>query len=208
MINEKKLVRVNAISYALVSVFGLLVLGWDWRPILWLFWLNTISAVLVGAVRAARISQKGSQLKAGFGIVREFTFPYLPVYGIFLLLPVYVFPLDEGYAAINGVMPALQLGQIFILWALQMAVEVTLACVRSNGERGDSERDVVETVGGRVGSTHLGIIAGYFLIIPFGGHLYAVAVGLIVINSLISYLSTLGKKKGRAKGRSLNNNKR
>jgi len=199
MINEKVLVRINAVSYAIVSAFGLLALGWDWRPILWLYWLNTISAVLVGAVRAARVSHKGARLKAGLSIIREFIFPFLPVYGLFLLLPVYAFPLDEEYAAINGVMPALKLGQILAIWVLQMTVEIILACVgNDSGGRRERKRDITEAVEGRVGSTHLGIIAGYFLIIPFGGHLYAVAIGLIIINSFISYLSTLDKKK-RAK---------
>jgi len=77
-------------------------------------------------------------------------------------------------------------------------VEIILACVGNNsGGRRERKRDITEAVEGRVGSTHLGIIAGYFLIIPFGGHLYAVAIGLIIVNSFISYLSTLNKKRAK-----------
>lgn len=162
--------------YLALPLVGLFVWGWDWRPIVLLYWLENITiggAVFISLVRRARL---GEGVQAGFpaafflmhyGI---FTF----VHGVFVIVLITLVPVmtDTPAAPFNS-------WWVLVAWLVTTLVQWWLAV------RADSPRvDGIAKAYGRVIVLHVVILGAVWLIAAFGLP-SIVAVALVVLHAVV-----------------------
>ncbi|MBA4247008.1 MAG: hypothetical protein C0444_01755 [Microbacterium sp.] len=204
---------LTLVAYTALPLVGVLWLGWDWREIVLLYWLENISlgaAMFVTLLRTARAtpvatpaetadtteqSTDPTTLHPAAGIMLAFFFSVH--YGMFTLVHgILVYALITG-----GLGPAtevdrpLNLGGVLLVWAIGGAVQVVAAVIGSlPDKRGTS---LMMSAYPRIIVLHLTIILGVFAIImlQWGP---AAAIVLIAFHALIT-LSTWMLSDRRAK---------
>lgn len=213
---------LTLVAYTALPLVGVLWLGWDWREIVLLYWLENISlgaAMFVTLLRTARATPVASPAPAATpeapaetttgdatepdpttqhpaaGIMLAFFFSVH--YGMFTLVHgIFVYALITG-----GLGPTtesdrpLNLGGVLLVWAIGGAVQVVAAAIGSlPDKRGTS---LMMSAYPRIIVLHLTIILGVFaiIILQWGA---AAAIVLIAIHALIT-LSTWMLSDRRAK---------
>lgn len=166
-------------AFTLLPLVGVLLLGWDWREVLVLYWLENVSlgaAMLVRMIRAARGDGGSPIFPALFFAVH---------YGIFTLVHgVFVFAIVAGAFLPGLPSPATPLdgGGILLVWAVAGALQLVLAAISplpaARGMR------LMMSAYPRVIVLHLAILGSAFLIAILGLPAIA-AVLLIVLHALV-----------------------
>lgn len=216
---------LTLVAYTALPLVGVLWLGWDWREIVLLYWLENISlgaAMFVTLLRTARATPVATPAETtpettpeapaettttdptttdpttqhpAAGLMLAFFFSVH--YGMFTLVHgVFVYLLITG-----GLGPAtevdrpLNLGGVFLVWAIGGAVQVVASVIGSlPHKRGTS---LMMSAYPRIIVLHLTIILGVFAIIMLGWGA-AAAIVLIAFHALIT-LSTWMLSDRRAK---------
>jgi hypothetical protein len=201
---------LTLVAYTALPLVGVLWLGWDWREIVLLYWLENISlgaAMFVTLLRTARATPVATPVPAetaADSTTETTTTPdpttLHPAAGIMLALffatHYGMFTLVHGifvYALITGGLgPAtatdrpLNLGGVLLVWAIGGAVQVVAALIGLlPHKRGTS---LMMSAYPRIIVLHLTIILGVFAIIMLGWGA-AAAIVLIGIHALITVMT-------------------
>ncbi|WP_167052243.1 DUF6498-containing protein [Salinibacterium sp. ZJ77] len=188
-------IGVDIALYVLLPALGILAWGWDWRPVVVLFWLDNITIgvlTLISLVRRRRAGEVPSSMHPLFFALH---------YGIFTTVHgVFVFIIVMGAQSFSaGIGPAaeaepLPLVPILIAWGAASLVQWALAAF--------SKTPFTDGVGGAYGRVvvlHLTILLGVFLIITL--QLPAiVAIVLVVLRALAEALIMGRRAAGAAAG--------
>ena len=83
---------IRAIVYLAIPVAGLLLAGWDWRPIVLLYWLENVTVGAVTAIGLARRRSGGQTvaMPAWFFVIHYGIFTF--VHGIFVAAFMVILP--------------------------------------------------------------------------------------------------------------------
>lgn len=204
---------LTLVAYTALPLVGVLWLGWDWREIVLLYWLENISlgaAMFVTLLRTARATPVATPAETAdtteqstdpttqhpaAGLMLAFFFSVH--YGMFTVVHgLFVFALvTSGFGIPTEPDRPLNLGGVLLVWAIGGAVQVVAAAIGSlPDKRGTS---LMMSAYPRIIVLHLTIILGVFAIImlQWGP---AAAIVLIAFHALIT-LSTWMLSDRRAK---------
>lgn len=197
---------LTLVAYTALPLVGVLWLGWDWREIVLLYWLENISlgaAMFVTLLRTARATPVATPAETTAEAPTEQTTDPTTQHPAAGLMLAFFFSIHYGmftlvhgisvYALITGGLgPAtetdrpLNLGGVLLVWAIGGAVQVVAAVIGSlPDKRGTS---LMMSAYPRIIVLHLTIILGVFAIIMLGWG-PAAAIVLIAFHALIT-LST------------------
>lgn len=149
--------------YLVLPLLGLFVWGWDWRPIVLLYWLENITiggvtliALIRGSIRARRGEGPPNSMAWPFFIVHYGMFTF--VHGVFVWVLILVTPFFASHTA----PAAFDFRWVVVPWAVAGLVQLYLA-IRTP----ELPPSPVGTAYARVFALHLAIIGGVGLIIAF-----------------------------------------
>lgn len=162
--------------YLVLPLVGLFLWGWDWRPIVLLYWLENITIGGVVFISLVRRARGGDGIQAGFPaaffLVHYGIFTF--VHGVFVIVMISLVPIMTGTP-----------GAPFNPWWLLLAWLVTTLIQWWLALRADPPRvDGIAKAYGRVIVLHLVILGAVWLIAAFGLP-SIVAVALVVLHAVI-----------------------
>ena len=178
---------LDAALYLALPLLGLFVWGWDWRPIVLLYWLENVTIGVVTAIGLARRSRAGiaSGMPWPFFLAHYGIFTF--VHGGFVIVGITIIPLVMGVPA-PPFNPLLVVGA----WALVTVVQIVLAVGREVPQSSGIGRAYA-----RVMVLHVTVLGAVWLIAAF--QLPAiVAVFLVVLHALVDVASTLIGSRARS----------
>lgn len=172
---------VDLVVYVLVPVIGLLFWGWDWRPIVLLYWLEnvTIGVTTYLALRRSRAAGgPQAQLPPEFFLMHYGTFTL--VHGVFVIVMLILIP-------VIAEVPAEWFNPVWVIlaWAVASVIQVVLA-VRATPPPPAG----VGHAYGRVIALHITVVLAVWLIVELS--LPAMmAIMLVVLHGAIQLGSLL-----------------
>ena len=167
-------VALDIALYLLLPLVGLFVWGWDWRPIVLLYWLENITiggVTFISLVKRARAGEPAS-MPAAFFLMHYGMFTF--VHGVFVIVMIGLVPVITDT-------PAEPFNPLWIVaaWLLATLVQWFLAL------RADPPMPAgVGRAYGRVVVLHLTILGAVWLIAAFGLP-SIVAVFLVVLHAIV-----------------------
>lgn len=188
-------IALDVALYLVLPLVGLFVWGWDWRPIVLLYWLENITiggATFISLVRRARDGEP-TGMPAGFFLMHYGMFTF--VHGVFVVVMIGLIPVMTGTEAA----PFDPLWVVAV-WLLATLVQWFLAL--------RAEPPLPSGIGrayGRVIVLHLTILGAVWLIAAFGLPAI-VAVFLVLLHALVDIaglvLPVLARRRAAAAGAS------
>lgn len=182
-------VALDVVLYLVLPLVGLFVWGWDWRPIVLLYWLENITiggVTFISLVKRARAGEPQG-MPAGFFLMHYGLFTF--VHGVFVIVMIGLIPVitDTPAAPFNPLW-------VVAAWLLATLVQWFLAL------RADPPmRAGIGPAYARVIVLHLTILGAVFLI-AFFGLPSIVAVFLVVLHALVDIAGLLAPKFLRGSG--------
>lgn len=203
------------IVYVALPILGMLFLGWDWRSIILLYWLENVTVGIrnvISMIRTVRVSDPGEQpmivngqpvtsTRAKPMLVLFFMFHYelfTVVHGVFVLLIVSgVFSFfggrPDGFGA--GGLGGLDMPGILLVWGVGSIVQIVI-----DGFTSRSELPSVSTLFWRpyrrIIALHVTILGGAWLIARFDWP--PIAAILLVALHFVTDLWNPAEKRGEA----------
>jgi len=171
-------ITLDVALYLVLPLVGLFVWGWDWRPIVLLYWLENITiggVTFFSLVKRARAGDPGG-MPAWFFFIHYGMFTF--VHGVFVIVMIGLIPVitDTPAAPFNPLW-------IVAAWLLATLIQWFLAL------RADPPPQAgVGRAYGRVVVLHLTILGGVWLIAAFGLPAI-VAVFLVVLHAVVDIAS-------------------
>ncbi len=184
---------LDAALYLALPLLGLFVWGWDWRPIVLLYWLENVTiggSVFISLVRRAR-GGEGVQagLPASFFLLHYGIFTF--VHGIFVVVGLTLFPILTG-ARVEPFQPL----WVVLAWLVTTLVQWYLALRADPPQQGGVGRAYA-----RVIVLHLTVLGAVGLIAAFGLPAI-VAVFLVVLHALVDTIAfVVGSRMASARYR-------
>ena len=190
--------------YVALPLVGLLVLGWDWRPIVLLYWLENITVggvTFIGLIRA-RIARRAAGNPVGsagmhpaFFLVHYglFTFVHGVFVGVLVMIPTALAPASPMTFAPASAEPV-PFGLLVLAWAATTVVQWVLASVTKTPQPGGVGRAYA-----RIFALHLAILGGVWLIISLG--LPAIVAIVLVVLHAIADAVMFSMERGVASGK-------
>ncbi|AYF98058.1 DUF6498-containing protein [Protaetiibacter intestinalis] len=165
--------------YLVLPLVGLFAWGWDWRPIVLLYWLENITIGGVVFISLVRRARGGEGVQAGFPAAfflmhyGLFTF----VHGVFVIVGITLIPImtDTPGAPFNP-------WWVLLAWLLTTAVQWVLALRVVPPRPGG-----IGSAYGRVIVLHVVILGAVWLIAAFGLP-STVAVALVVLHAVVDVI--------------------
>jgi hypothetical protein len=188
----------QVLFFAAVPIVGMIFLGWDWREILVLYWLENVSLGITSVVKMLMTPISGGGAAGTFGkffLVFFFMIHYgmfCTVHGVFVFLLVYgEMPIVEMPATPFNIGPVLMFWLLSLGWQIIMTV-VKMSTMRQSGKTVDVSNkskanmlsDTFVAPYARIVPLHIAIIFGVMLMTVTGLQ-YATAVLLIVIHTAV-----------------------
>jgi len=182
-------IALDVALYLALPLVGLFVWGWDWRPIVLLYWLENITiggATFISLVRRARAGEPQG-MPAGFFLMHYGLFTF--VHGVFVVVMINLIPVmtDTPAAPFDPLL-------VVAVWLLTTLVQWFLAL--------RADPPLPSGIGrayGRVVVLHLTILGAVWLIAAFGLPAI-VAVFLVVLHAIVDIaglvLPALAKRRG------------
>jgi len=182
-------IALDVALYLALPLVGLFVWGWDWRPIVLLYWLENITiggATFISLVRRARAGEPQG-MPAGFFLMHYGLFTF--VHGVFVIVMINLIPVMTDT-------PAAPFDPLWVVavWLLTTLVQWFLAL--------RADPPLPSGIGrayGRVIVLHLTILGAVWLIAAFGLPAI-VAVFLVVLHAIVDIaglvLPSLAKRRG------------
>lgn len=161
--------------YVGLPLVGLFVWGWDWRPIVLLYWLENVTIgglTFISLERRRRGGAPSGGMPPFFFLAHYGIFTF--VHGVFVIVMLSLLPSISGVQG-EPFSPVL----VISAWVLATSVQWLLA-VRADPPRVDG----IGRAYARVGALHVTILGGVWLIIAFGLPAI-VAVALVLVHALI-----------------------
>ena len=169
-------VWIDLAVFIVLPLVGLFAWGWDWRPIVLLYWLENITlggVVFIALVRRARGGEGiATGLPAGFFAMHYGIFTF--VHGVFVIVMIGLVPIiaDTPAAPFNPLW-------LVLIWLATTAVQWMLALRADPPPVGG-----IAKAYGRVIVLHLTVIGAVWLIVAFGLP-SIVAVFLVVLHAVV-----------------------
>jgi len=186
---------LQIIIYSVLPLLGVLFLGWDWKQILILFWLENITVGLMAIVAMARTNDalagtvtlnkdSGMRLNGAVAKVTGITF-FVLHYGMFTFIDgIFVFALTSGVLmTLNLSHAELPAGILVVLgmWATASVVKITVAFIQP-APTNPIEQQMFNPYK-RIIPLHIAIVLGAFAMILLG--LPSIAVIVLIVIKLI-----------------------
>lgn len=198
---------LGLLIFVAVPVVGILWLGWDWREVVLLYWLENVTVgvvTVISMLRSPRLTDAGrtpitfngsSRPAPRFGLVLFFMAHYgifTLVHGVFVLLMVRgVFGMYAGKPPALDAAP-IDLGGILLTWGVGSVVQIVLACI--------APRDGLAAVGTlfsspyrRIIVLHVTVLGGAWLISRLDWPA-AAALLLVALHFALDLRSALGER--------------
>lgn len=178
-------IALDVALYLVLPLVGLFVWGWDWRPIVLLYWLENITiggVTFLTLVKQARAGDPGG-MPAWFFFIHYGMFTF--VHGVFVIVMIGLIPVITNT-------PAAPFDPLWIVgaWLLATLVQWVLA-LRANPPL----QAGIGRAYGRVIVLHLTILGAVWLIAAFGLPAI-VAVFLVVLHAVIDVTGLVAKSIG------------
>ncbi|MFT4028334.1 MAG: DUF6498-containing protein [Protaetiibacter sp.] len=171
---------LDAALYLVLPLVGLFVWGWDWRPIVLLYWLENITIgglVAIGLIRRRARGERGG-MPWWFFLVHYGIFTF--VHGVFVVVMIALVPVMTGTPA--APMP---LSWILGLWFVASLVQWVLAIIAEPPPSTGVGRAYA-----RVVVLHLTILGAVWIIAALGLPA-VVAAFLVVLHAAVDLAATL-----------------
>lgn len=171
--------------YVVLPLVGLFAWGWDWRPIVLLYWLENVT---IGGLTFIALRRAGRASGGASGAMPPLFF--LAHYGIFTFVHgVFVIVLLALLPSIAGVRPEPFSPWLVVgVWVVATIVQWLLATTSST-----PRADGVGRAYGRIMALHVTILGAVWLILAFGLP-SLVAVALVVLHAVIDVVVLLGRQ--------------
>lgn len=188
-----RLIAVGA--YTILPLVGVLALGWDWREIVLLYWLENVALGIAMVIRILRLIPRegmGALGTAGFFTAHYGLFTI--VHGVFVGLLVSGLLTSGGPAFGSPVEPEqpaagpIAWGSILIVFAVGGAVQIIAAIVQAVSPQ--KPQQLMFTAYPRIVVLHVAVIGAAFLIAELDLPA-AAAIILIVLHGLVDGVAAL-----------------
>ncbi|HEX7483536.1 MAG TPA: DUF6498-containing protein [Candidatus Saccharimonadales bacterium] len=195
---------LQIVIYSVLPLLGVLFLGWDWKQILILFWLENITVGLMAIVAMARTNDalagtvslnKASRIRLNGAAAKVTGIAFFVLhYGMFTFIDgIFVFALTSGVLmTLNLSHAELPIGILALLgmWATASVVKIAAAFIQP-APTNPIEQQMFNPYK-RIIPLHIAIVLGAFAMILLG--LPSIAVIVLIVIKLIFDIKNYGSE--------------
>ncbi|WAB80731.1 DUF6498-containing protein [Microcella daejeonensis] len=182
-------------AYTILPLVGVLALGWDWREIVLLYWLENVALGVAMVIRILRlIPREGTGALGTAGFFSAHYGLFTVVHGVFVGLLVsglFQFGVPEVGSPLAPEQPAagpIAWGSILIVFAIGGAVQIIAAIVQPVSPL--TPQQLMFTAYPRIVVLHVAVLGAAFLIAEFDLPA-AAAIILIVLHGIVDGVAAL-----------------